>query len=159
MNMLIPGKDTILLLARFQKKIIRELNLYLDSGNAMADKNCFAIPQYPLFAPLPEDCGETGCNIAEVTIMGPAVQQDILFFPVECQIEGLVKTEIPFARISCPDIIQDDLDMEKIFRDGSLGEEIKKAFPKRERSFKTASVIFENNGWNVFEEKWHTTRQ
>ncbi len=155
MNMLIPGKDTLLLLTRFQKKIIMELNIHLRAGGAMTGHNCLAIPQYPLFAPLPENCVESGCPLSQVTILEPAVQKDLLFFPVECQAKGLVKTEIPFAKISCPGAVLDFAGLESFLRNASLDEEIKKAFPKRERSIKTASVIFENNGWKIYDEKWH----
>ena len=35
-----------------------------------------------------------------------------------------------------------------------IPEGIKNAFPRRERTFRTATVIFENNGWQVYDDKW-----
>lgn len=134
MNAIIPHKDTLFFLTDIQRKLI-----------SLNGATVLLYPVYPLFA-FKEGKDEFTAGIpTDMKIECPRVKNSILVFPVKIESrEGSMELEIQFA--------------------GALGkepeinlkipEEIKNAFPRRERTFRTATVNFENNGWQVYDDKW-----
>ncbi|MEE1182364.1 MAG: hypothetical protein UHY90_08945 [Treponema sp.] len=131
MKALIPHKDTLFFLADMQKHLISFLQ-----------GKVFLYPLFPLFAFSEKEIplGMTSC-----TIEVPVRQKEFLFFPVKVEYESSVlNLQIKFARTADNDPVPDF----------SLSEEIKNAFPKRERIFRIADIVYENNTWQVFNDKW-----
>lgn len=141
MNALIPNKDTVHLLSELQKKIINGFNTQTTSEES------FLFPQYPLAAFF-DEINDSSFKAESCTIFFPETENEFLYFPVEvCCPDSTMNLKIIFARTA----------ERKPAEILSIDEEIKKAFPIRERSFKTAAVILENNSWQIFDEKWHKT--
>lgn len=134
MNAIIPHKDTLFFLTDIQRKII--------SSNGA---EVLLFPIYPLFA-FKEGTDEFQSGIpTDMKIECPRVKDRTLVFPVRIEgREGSMELEIQFARAA-------DKESEINLK---IPEEIKNAFPRRERTFRTATVIFENNGWQVYDDKW-----
>lgn len=136
MNAIIPHKDTLFFLADIQRKII-----------STGAKNSFLYPHYPLFAFFADGTENIRLeNIRSMTISCPCAKGNFLVFPIHIELEdGSVETEIKFARTK-------NGEPEPAVE---IPPEIKNAFPKRERTFRSATVIMENNGWQVFDDRWH----
>lgn len=129
MNTLIPNKDTMHFLANIQKEIVR-----------LASETKKHYPLYPLFAFDFQAEQIEGCRI-----LPPAAEENFLFFPVEITAGTERKLyKIIFARTA---------DNSRSILPG-LKDEIKNAFPRKERTFRTATVIQENNGWQIYNDKW-----
>lgn len=131
MNAIIPHKDTLFFLAGIQRNIISILN---------REANVF--PLYPLFAMTDQDIpgGMTGCTIGL-----PETEWNKAYFPVEIEYaDHCLKLSIFFARTV------DGKEMPEF----DLPQEIKNAFPKKERIFRTANAIFENNTWQIYDDRW-----
>lgn len=132
MNAIIPHKDTLFFLANLQRKILE-----------LTKNKSELLPLYPLFAFLNHEPDGT---ITEFTIELPATSGNFICLPVIIATEKeKITAEIKIARTM----------LSKNPELPELPEEIKNAFPKRERIFRTASVVIENNGWQVFDDKWH----
>lgn len=129
MNTLIPNKDTLNFLANIQREIVR-----------LASEKEIYYPLYPLFAFDFQAEQIEGCRI-----LPPAAEENFLIFPVEITAGTETKLyKIFFARTA--DNTKSSMPV--------LGDEIKNAFPRKERIFRTATVIQENNGWKIHDDRW-----
>lgn len=136
MNAIVPHKDTLFFLAGMQRKIISILG-----------KESQVYPQYPLFA-FTEEAIPTG--IISLIIECPTAENDFAVFPLKVESrEGSLNLSIPFAKTS------DGSD----FAELDLSEEIKNAFPRKERIFRTATALMAENSWQLFDDKWNKIKK
>ncbi len=138
MNALIPNKDTLLVLAETQKKILESYNSSFAPDNIIS-------PIYPLWAFSKESFEK---EIVSCTIEEAKNKENEYFFPVEITfIDGKKKDlRIVFAKIITEN--------KKSGFDFSE-KEIKHRFPIKERVFRTGEVVIDNNSWELFDDKWH----
>ena len=133
---IIPHKDCLFFLSNAAREIIRACNLLGTDGNAFS-------PLYPLWA-FTETVPE---NILSLSILPPEYDGKELYFPVKlCCLESDLNLRINFAR---------KMSGTDKGRSMSVPDEILSKFPLVQRSFRQALVVMENNGWKVFDEKWH----
>lgn len=141
MKAFIPHKDTLLQLARAQRE-------YIDAFNARPATGVFLYPRYPLWAfaeELPEEI--LGC-----AIRAPLPCDGGASFPVELEsAEGKTMLRIVFATagdspspatgVSCPAAAAPAVRCVQ--------------FPLRPRVFRTGTALLQDNGWQLFDERWH----
>lgn len=159
MYALIPNKDTLVFLAKVQKKI-------LESYNSRFAPVSLAVPQFPLWAFfssvhfLPSCEEQKFCAAGSQLSLGkyrscilsfPCLEQAEFFFPVElsCFFRGDVKSaqlKIIFGTVRN----EAQADMSVL-----ADESVKSLFPRSERVFRTGEAAVENNGWQLFSSVWH----
>ncbi len=144
MKVLIPHKDALFTLAK-------EAKYYLNLFNKENKKNFF-FPQFPLWAPLPENEGLENGKIYGMTIFSPIFTELDFYFPIELGLnEKKIAARITFAKKNASAFTnQENLSFEKV-RD--LAKEDKN-FPLKQKSFRLATALFEDNGWQTIDEKW-----
>ncbi|MDO4506119.1 MAG: hypothetical protein Q4B64_04155 [Spirochaetales bacterium] len=136
MKAIVPHKDTLFFLAGVQRKLISML---------AKEKNVY--PQYPLYA-FTED--EIPSGVMSLTIGCPGTENELAVFPLLIEGEGfIINLKIPFARTA------DRTDMPEL----KMSEEIKNAFPRKERIFRTATVIRTENSWQLFDDRWNKIKK
>ena len=131
MKAIVAHQDTLFFLAGIQKKII-----------SLLEKETLVYPQYPLYAFTEETIPR---KIISCTIGFPKAERELAVFPLILEGNGTkLNLAIPFARTA------GKTDMPTFM----LPEEIKNAFPKKERIFRTATAIIKENSWQLFDDKW-----
>lgn len=145
MKVFVPHKDTLLQLAKAQRA-------YIDAYNSQAEAGGFLLPRYPLWAfaeELPE--AVTGC-----TIHAPQADGSSAVFPVELEAAGSsMQLHIVFAELEGGSSGCCGLPGMQDFPAGGAGNQ----FPLRPRTFRTGTVVLQDNGWQLFDERWHKTKQ
>lgn len=144
MRAIIPQKDTLLALCRFQSAFIKKILL--------KENDAVIIPLKPLWI-----FAEVKTPVS-LTINFPATDGNFFFFPVQIeQIEqagekdSINNYRIDFAKICTLKTAPESFlisDLEQICM-----------FPRKEKSARTAAVTFENNCWSVFDDRWNKFRR
>ncbi|MBO5606744.1 MAG: hypothetical protein J5930_06385 [Treponema sp.] len=131
----IPHKDMLNTLNKISKSFINEANKSFSEVSGMI------FPIFPLWA-FTKDFQN---DAKEFSIESPGFENREIFFPLKIAHSDFTETlRIVFARAS--------KDLTKDFSLPLFSSEI---FPLRARVFRTGTVEFSNNSWNLFDEKWH----
>lgn len=141
MRAIIPQKDTLLALCRFQSAFIKKILL--------KENDAVIIPLKPLWI-----FAEVKTPVS-LTINFPATDGNFFFFPVQIEQTGekdsIHNYRIDFAKICTLKTAPESFlisDLEQICM-----------FPRKEKSARTAAVTFENNCWSVFDDRWNKFRR
>ncbi len=130
---LIPHPDVVLKLIEISKKIITQTN----SQNG---KTILA-PNFPLWS-FSDDFSK---KISDVKIHFPKTVGDDFFYPLIYLLEDMpMESKIVFAKKIVPEDFA--LDFSRMQLDMN--------FPMELKIFKTGKVFIQNNGYEVFDEKW-----
>ena len=134
---IIPHKDCLFFLSSAAREIIRAANHSLDFGVIFS-------PVFPLWA-FTESVPE---NILSLSVLPPQSENKELFFPLKIRgMDSDLLLRIVFARR-----IRNSACDEKSLK---VPPEIRDKLPLVQRTFRQALVVMENNGWKVYDEKWH----
>lgn len=134
---IIPHKDCLFFLSSVARKIIQTTNSAGDCGVIFS-------PIFPLWA-FTESVPE---NILSLSVLSPESDGKEIFFPLKVRgMDSDLLLRIVFARrignSTCDE------------KSPEVPPEIRDKFPLVQRSFRQALVVMENNGWKVYDEKWH----
>ncbi|MBQ0039849.1 MAG: hypothetical protein KBS64_05440 [Treponema sp.] len=132
MKAFIPNKDTLFFLADIQKKILGD--------NSSLASLYPAYPCYAFFEDLPQ------AELLSAALALPCTSGDEIIIPLELTFKDnhIEHLKITIGKITGP----------KELKELCISEEIKKAFPRKERIFRMATVIQENNGWKIHDDRW-----
>lgn len=141
---LVPHRDTQLLLAKAQKELLARFNARF-AGSPLA------VPSFPFWALSGSPFDFDGVVSAE--ILAPRLIGGVFAFPLKFFSEGARSaggTEIRAASIYRYDASSHYAEKIRAFAcDVSCVP-----FPIKLRVFKTGTAVFENNGWQLFDEDW-----
>lgn len=128
------------MLAKCAKDCIRAFN---------EENTTVFFPKFPLWAFL-QDSEEEKLEVKEITIQKPEFNSQNFFFPLEIQTgKKYIKVKIIFAERS-----QENSAEGLSFIKALQAAEEADIFPLKQKALQTAEVLLENNGWQVFDEKW-----
>ena len=162
-NVLIPHKDILFTLSKIQKAFIAEFN-----SNCPERERIF--PQYPLWAFFSDTdlCLQNGEKVFSFVIDKTDCRRlssgkQIFFFPAKIELDTRkLNLEILFAEGENSEGTQSE------GTGNSLADEtwnkiqrnfLQVKFPVSQKSFLTGQVIFKNNGWELYSDKWNTCRK
>ncbi|MGN0729236.1 hypothetical protein [Treponema sp.] len=138
---LVPGKDALLFLVRMQKK---SLSVF----NSRFSPEYLASPVFPLWAfsdfPFPE-------NFESFDFMIPVFTEGRFVFPAEIKFCSSGRQEIMHIEFEFGKVLGEKKELPDFQFDKN---EFEVFFPHRIKSFKTGTVLAQNNCWQLFDEKW-----
>ena len=141
MKTLIPHKDALASLTNAARTFISSYNKSISANGG--DRTKFAIPAFPLWA-FAQDFPE---KIIRISIQGPRLEEKAFYFPLYIQTDmKVIEQKIIFARI--PDARPEEVPLEQALKT------MPEIFPLGQRVFRTADVLLERNGWQVYNERW-----
>ena len=141
MHAIIPHKDCLFFLSSAAGKIILSMNHQLG-------KSDFFVPVFPLWA-FTEAPVE---KIRSFSVLSPESDGREIFFPLKLGSEkNNLRLRIVFARR----LSKVEPDSESELKSVPVPPEIIGKFPMAQRSFRESLVVLENNGWKIYDERWH----
>ncbi len=144
MNAFIPGKDTELFLKNFQTDFIKFFS---------ESKKIMMYPEFPLFALMEDDCKIDFSLLEECFIQTPEFEKGNFYFPVQLKSKNFSLTlKIIFATTKDKDFFLTTDFLQDFF---SASKSYEKTFPKKEKSFRAGQIIFSQNSWQIFDDKWY----